>query len=110
MAIIRNFDSGLRYDVKHYVVTVQDFFDPGIKGLTRPTFSPPRVVAVVDSVDEGFKLIDELGYDRGAVTSVADPIRVDGRLFARPAVPYLWERPDPKKKTVKKTTRTKGRK
>ena len=35
MAIIRNFDSGLHYDVKHYVVTVQDFFDPGIKGLTR---------------------------------------------------------------------------
>ena len=92
---------------RHFVVTTQHFLDGG-RGQGAE-YGTPFVVGVVTNKEEGFKLLDDLGYNWGTVLGVANPLKVDGQWLEVPPITHAWKRPAAPKAAKKKTKTTKVR-
>ena len=74
---------------KNYIVMIPNLID--INRAGQAEYGDPRILGVVDALDEAKLLLKAMGKVAGRIIEVVNPIEVDGRLVPVPPVVHNIE-------------------
>jgi hypothetical protein len=60
-------------------------------------YGEPTVLAVTSTLEEGFRILEAIGFQAGKVVEVVDPILINGKLIKVPSKDHPWVRKTAKK-------------
>jgi hypothetical protein len=93
---------------KNYIVMIPNLID--INRAGQAEYGDPRILGVVDVLDEAKLLLKAMGKVAGRIIEVVNPIEVDGRLVPVPPVVHNVEPKRPAKAAPKKAAPKKAAK
>ena len=100
----------MKNNMKHnYIVMIPNVID--INRAGQAEYGDPRILGVVDNLDEAKLLLKAMGKVAGRILEVVNPVEVDGRLVPVPPVVHNVDKPKkaakvaPKKAAPKKAAK-----